>query len=135
MAKAKKATERVTCSWQTVDMKHLAWVMAKPERITDFFESIECHKDCAKNIKECDSWKCVCGSTSSEGGFYPCNELGHEVEPTATEWPKPLYSCADCGRVILQTTGEVVHRYTRCSTCKADIPEGDLCPKGHPNQI
>jgi hypothetical protein len=53
-------------------------------------------------------WKCLCGNLAEEDGFYPCNDVGKYVEPTAVEWTTNCYVCARCGRVINQDTLEVV---------------------------
>lgn len=55
-----------------------------------------------------DAWVCLCGNEPSENGFYPCNELGVEVEPTEKDWNGKLYVCNQCGRIINQHTLEVI---------------------------
>jgi hypothetical protein len=52
-----------------------------------------------------EAWVCLCGNTPSDDGFYPCNEQGEEVEPTA-DWDN-LYVCSKCQRVINQNTLEI----------------------------
>jgi hypothetical protein len=47
-----------------------------------------------------DAWICVCGNKPTEDGFFPCDWEGNQVEPTAQEWPQPLYICERCGRII-----------------------------------
>jgi hypothetical protein len=55
-----------------------------------------------------DAWVCICGNTPTGGGFYPCDENGHEMEPTAeSDWVN-FYVCAECGRIINQDTLEVI---------------------------
>jgi hypothetical protein len=53
-------------------------------------------------------WACLCGNTPIQEGFYPCNALGEEVEPTPEEWTTGWYVCDSCGRIIDRTTLEVV---------------------------
>lgn len=54
-----------------------------------------------------EDWICLCGNRPHHGGFYPCDEKGNEVEPDS-RWSGRLYVCADCGRIIDQTTREVM---------------------------
>ena len=71
-----------------------------------------------QNTKECieheadnkEAWKCLCGNTPCDSGFYPCDTHGNEVEPTPEDWEEDLYVCAECGRIIHQDTLEVVGR-------------------------
>jgi hypothetical protein len=57
-----------------------------------------------------EAWVCICGNTPSDGGFYPCDKEGNEMEPLiGSDWDG-LYVCADCGRIIKQDTLEVVGR-------------------------
>jgi hypothetical protein len=57
-----------------------------------------------------DAWICICGNTPPDGGFYPCDSEGNEMEPTIeSDWDN-LYVCADCGRIINQDTLEVIGR-------------------------
>jgi hypothetical protein len=51
-----------------------------------------------------DAWVCPCGNRPTDGGFYPCDTDGHEIEPTLESSWKGLYVCADCGRIIDQKT-------------------------------
>ena len=69
--------------------------MASPEHIT--------HAE-----GDSDAWVCLCGNTPSTEGFYPCDAQGNEVEPTPAEWTTGCYVCAHCGRIINQTSLEVV---------------------------
>ena len=57
-----------------------------------------------------DAWVCLCGNTPSAEGFYPCDALGTQVEPTPEDWTTGCYVCARCGRIINQTSLEVVSR-------------------------
>jgi hypothetical protein len=52
------------------------------------------------------AWVCICKNTVISEGFYPCNELGEEMEPVAG-W-NGLYVCDRCGRITHQDTLEVV---------------------------
>lgn len=47
-----------------------------------------------------NGWRCVCGNVAERDGFYPCDRYGLEVEPTAEQWPAPLYVCGQCGRIV-----------------------------------
>ena len=49
-----------------------------------------------------DAWVCICGNTPDSDGFFPCDAKGNEVEPV--EGWKELYVCANCGRIIHQST-------------------------------
>lgn len=51
---------------------------------------------------------CICGNVPSEHGFYPINDKNEEVEPVKEDWTTNQYYCNQCGRVIDQTTLEVV---------------------------
>jgi len=55
-----------------------------------------------------DAWHCICKNTPCDGGFYPCDEKGNEMEPTIGSNWNGLYVCADCGRIIKQDTLEVI---------------------------
>ena len=57
-----------------------------------------------------EAWICICGNQPDTGGFYTCDKDGNEVEPTAIDWTTNWYVCANCGRMIDQTTLEVVGR-------------------------
>jgi hypothetical protein len=57
-----------------------------------------------------DAWVCLCGNTPAAEGFYPCDALGKEVEPTPADWTTGSYVCARCGRIISQKSLEVVGR-------------------------
>lgn len=71
--------------------------MASPEHIT--------HTE-----GDSDAWVCLCGNTPAADGFYPCDALGNQVEPTPEDWTTGCYVCARCGRIINQTSLEVVSR-------------------------
>jgi hypothetical protein len=60
------------------------------------------------SVTEAEFWTCLCGNQPTLEGFYSCNESGEIVEPTPTEWKKPLYVCATCGRIIHQRTHRIV---------------------------
>lgn len=55
-----------------------------------------------------EAWICICKNTPSDGGFYPCDKEGNEMEPTIESDWSGLYVCADCGRIIDQKTLVVV---------------------------
>jgi len=55
-----------------------------------------------------EAWHCICRNTPSDGGFYPCDENGNEMEPTIGSNWDGLYVCADCGRIIQFDSLEVV---------------------------
>ena len=55
-----------------------------------------------------EAWVCICGNLPADGGFYPCDESGNEVEPV--EGWEGLYVCADCGRIIRYESLEVIGR-------------------------
>jgi hypothetical protein len=55
-----------------------------------------------------EAWICLCGNRPADDGFYPCDKEGNEMEPVKG-W-EDLYVCASCGRIIQQTTLEVVGR-------------------------
>ena len=57
-----------------------------------------------------DAWTCVCGNTSLSDGFDYCDAAGNEIEPTIRSGWDGFYLCASCGRIIDQTTLEVVGR-------------------------
>jgi len=58
------------------------------------------------------AWICICGNRPCEGGFYPCDEQGNEMEPSiGSDWAS-LYCCTDCGRIIVHPTLVVCGRAT-----------------------
>lgn len=52
----------------------------------------------------CDDPVCECGNTVNKSGFFPCDHLGNQVEPTQESWPGDLVKCAGCGTVYVQET-------------------------------
>ncbi len=40
--------------------------------------------------------RCVCNNTTDTDGFFPCDENGHEIEPTAESNWNGLYVCPVC---------------------------------------
>lgn len=57
-----------------------------------------------------DEWRCLCGNTAFEAGFYTCDNKGHEMEPLIGSQWNGLYVCGECGRVIDGDTLKVVAR-------------------------
>ena len=55
-----------------------------------------------------DAWVCPCGNTPVAAGFFPCDKDGNEMEPVSG-W-EGLYVCDKCGRIIEQSTPQVVSR-------------------------
>jgi len=55
-----------------------------------------------------DAWICICGNAPASDGFYPCDDKGNEIEPTAA-W-NGIYVCLRCGRIIEQGSLRVVGR-------------------------
>jgi hypothetical protein len=43
-------------------------------------------------------------------GFYPINASNEEVEPVLRHWKTNQYACYQCGRIIDQTSLEVVRQ-------------------------
>jgi len=60
------------------------------------------------HVDEFDEWTCICGNTSLDEGFYPCDAEGNMVEPTIEDWTTNLYRCGRCFRKINQATHEIV---------------------------
>jgi len=57
-----------------------------------------------------EGWLCICGNRPIDDGFFACDNDGNEMIPNiGSDW-KNLYVCARCGRIIDQTTLEVVGR-------------------------
>lgn len=55
-----------------------------------------------------EAWICICGNTPVSDGFYPCDKDGNEMTPSiGSDWDS-LYVCAKCGRIINQSTLEVL---------------------------
>jgi hypothetical protein len=78
------------------------------------FDSIPCMERTGETITHeagnDEAWICICKNTPPREGFYACDEDGNEVVPTAQDWTRGLYVCADCGRIIDPKTLEVVGR-------------------------
>jgi len=74
------------------------------------WEKVQEEKAITHEPQDKDAWVCICGNMPSEAGFYPIDETNHEVEPTAEDWKTNQYSCNQCGRVIDQSTLEVVRQ-------------------------
>jgi hypothetical protein len=54
---------------------------------------------------------CPCGNVSYSDGFYPCDEVGKEVEPDAGgDWDEIRIVCRRCGRIIDQDSCMVLGR-------------------------
>ena len=68
-----------------------------------------------------EAWICACGNTPTSDGFFACDEAGRYVEPVKG-W-KGLYRCGRCGRIIDQSSLEVLG-YAQVSE------EIDAMPKG-----
>ena len=62
----------------------------------------------AHEYKDTDAWICICGNTTSSGGFGPVDESNHIVEPAEETWRTGHYICVECGRVIDPDTLAVV---------------------------
>ena len=61
-----------------------------------------------RDLRNEDAWKCICGNTPSDDGFYPCDKKGKQIEPTKESGWTNLYVCDSCGRIINQNNLEVV---------------------------
>ncbi len=53
---------------------------------------------------------CICGNTPWKDGFYPINSRNEEVEPVPQHWTTNHYACFQCGRIIDQTSLEVIRQ-------------------------
>lgn len=53
-----------------------------------------------------EAWICLCGNRPDSDGFFPCDRDGNEMEPV--EGWEDLYVCGRCGRIINQSTLEVL---------------------------
>jgi hypothetical protein len=53
-----------------------------------------------------EAWVCVCGNRPDSDGFFPCEKDVNEMTP-AEGWDN-LYVCGRCGRIIDQSSLEVV---------------------------
>jgi hypothetical protein len=60
------------------------------------------------------SHRCVCGNFSFDGcyndGFSVCDAEGNSIDPRWCLWPRPLFLCSECERIIDFGTFEVVGR-------------------------
>jgi hypothetical protein len=63
-----------------------------------------------------DERLCLCGNTSSDSGFFSCDNDGNEVEPTAKDWTTNWLACGRCGRMLDIDTLEVVGRNENAKT-------------------
>lgn len=50
--------------------------------------------------KEFEEYTCVCGNTSADSGFFPCNAVGEMMEPNVGSGWTGLYACAECGNIL-----------------------------------
>lgn len=57
--------------------------------------------------QDLDGWIRVCENRTGTGGFYPDDEDGKDVQPTADLWTSNQDRCDSCGRVLDQSTCEV----------------------------
>jgi hypothetical protein len=46
-----------------------------------------------------EAFVCVCGNTPDSDGFFPCDEAGRIIEPTADSDWDGLYVCERCGQL------------------------------------
>lgn len=61
-------------------------------------------------IGSSEAWICICNNKPDDYGFFPCDKDGNEMEPLkGSDWQN-LYVCLNCGRIIKQSTLEVVGR-------------------------
>lgn len=85
-----KTPEFVTCEWSTTagEVAHAGHVPG--------------------NMSTCDAFRCVCGNTADDSGFFAINVAGKFVEPTYLDWTTNQCGCANCGRRIDVETGAIV---------------------------
>lgn len=57
-----------------------------------------------------EEWLCLCGNTSFDWGFYPCDAHGNDMEPLIGSGWNGLYLCGKCGRIIHRDNRKVVGR-------------------------
>jgi hypothetical protein len=62
------------------------------------------------DVNNKEDWHCKCGNRSDNHGFFPCDSLGNEMEPTIGSAWDNLYVCGKCGRIINQDTLKVMGR-------------------------
>lgn len=72
----------------------------RPDRYLTIALSLAAAEVATIAATEEDFWKCHCGNTPHADGFVPVDRRGNEVEPTAKQWPEPLYACNRCGLVL-----------------------------------
>lgn len=60
--------------------------------------------------EDVQAWECICGNTTCRAGFTSCDSAGNEMQPTIDSGWQDLYLCLECGRIIDQTTLEVIGR-------------------------
>lgn len=66
-----------------------------------------CHPPC-ESIAKCDAWECRCGNHVMSDGFYPCDKVGQEIDPTPELWDGDSIVCGQCGAIISQRTGKKI---------------------------
>lgn len=54
-------------------------------------------------------WKCVCGNTHNDEGFFPCDKNGNRLESFGTFWDEHSI-CERCGRIIDHKVLKVISR-------------------------
>jgi len=54
-----------------------------------------------------EAWVCICGNRPDLEGFYPCDALGNEVDPS-DQWDGVSYSCDRCKIIIDQDTLRII---------------------------
>ena len=55
-----------------------------------------------------EAWLCLCGNRPDSDGFFTCDGNGDEMEPALLSNWDGLYVCGRCGRIVQQTTLEIV---------------------------
>jgi len=75
---------------------HCDWLPVAEGNREAFPDSIKFHEAHGDDLSECDAWVCDCGNGTGGHGFYPCNELGEEVEPDENWASCWLSCCAEC---------------------------------------
>jgi hypothetical protein len=56
------------------------------------------YSETAVDRSDYDDWKCRCGNTPDNSGFFSCRETGELQE--GQEWDGIHYRCLDCGVVF-----------------------------------
>lgn len=81
---------------------HAAWIAQRegvdPSAVNVLLSPAEWVTASVHNV----GWECPCGNFESGSGFAFVTIDRVEVEPTEADWPRPLYACNECGRVIDQ---------------------------------